>query len=98
MRVLSLLQLEMDSAGKNILDLLDKQLKKYGFSCQNCSAFCVDNVSVMLGQPKKVSAFVHKTNDKIFIHGCACHLIQLTALCAAKKLINVLLFEKKKYL
>ena len=32
MHALSLLQLEIDSSGKNIFDLLDKQLKKYGFS------------------------------------------------------------------
>ena len=88
-RVLSLPQLEIDSTSKNIFEFLDKQLKKHGLSWQNCSAFCAGNASVMLGQHKEVSAFVLKTNDKIFIHGCACHLIHLTELYAARELINV---------
>lgn len=84
--VLSLPQLEIDSTGKNIYDLLDNTLKKFGLSWQNCTAFCADNASVMLGQHKGVSAFVLRANDKIFVNGCACHLIHLTALHASKEL------------
>ena len=83
-------QLGIDSTGENTFNLLDKQLKKHELSSQRHSAFCTGNASVNLGQCKGVNAFVLKDNDKIFMHGCTCHLIHLTALHAARELITVL--------
>ena len=72
-----------------MFDLLDKQLKKHGLSWQNGSAFYADNA--ILDQQKRFSAFVPKSNDKLFIHSCVCHLIYLTELHAARELISIII-------
>ena len=68
-------------------------MKKHGLSWQNGSAFCADNA--MLGQQKTVSAFVLKSNDELFIHGCVCHLILLIAQHAAREPLNVYYYLRK---
>lgn len=73
------------STGENIFNLMDTQVKKHS-EWTYCISYGSDNAAVMMGEKKGVAAFVLKKNKDIFVTGCTCHLIHLSASKAALKL------------
>ncbi len=69
------------STGENIFNLINTVLQEHS-EWRNCIAFSSDNANVMMGRKKGVAGFLKEQSD-IFITGCTCHLIHLTASKAA---------------
>eukprot|EP00057_Strongylocentrotus_purpuratus_P020198 XP_011674672.1 PREDICTED: uncharacterized protein LOC105443327 [Strongylocentrotus purpuratus] len=77
------------STGKNIFLLMDGVLKENNIPWKNVIAYSADNAAVMMGRLSGVALFVKKENEDIFILGCPCHLLHLSA----EKGVNVLPFS-----
>ena len=63
--------------GENVFSLLNDTLKAQGISWNYCVAYRSDNAAVLMGSESGVCSFVKKVNDKVFVSGCMCHLINL---------------------
>ncbi|KAJ8032743.1 Zinc finger MYM-type protein 6 [Holothuria leucospilota] len=85
--LLSVKECKVSSTGKNIFDLLDNTLQRYKIPWRNCICFGTDNASVMVGHKSGVAAFLKEANSDIYIQGCPCHLMHLTAEKASKELL-----------
>ena len=93
---------EICSTGKNIFNLMDMQIRKHAHNqWNNCVAYCSDNAATMMGSKSGVAAFVKSAHPEIFVTGCTCHLLHLTAGKACKEIkdidINVLMFDISHY-
>ncbi|XP_030832549.1 uncharacterized protein DDB_G0271670-like isoform X2 [Strongylocentrotus purpuratus] len=65
---------------------MDSELKNWGISWKDCVSFGTDNASVMLGKHKGVAAYINKENPNVYISGCSCHLMHLSAKKGGKSL------------
>ena len=74
------------STGKNIFLLLDNALKENGISWNNVLCFSADNAAVMMGVRNGTAAFIKKEIPHVFILGCLCHRLHLSAEKGAKQL------------
>jgi hypothetical protein len=84
--LLSFPSLKEDATGKNIFNLLDKELQHFDIGWEKCMAVGSDNAAVMTGKHKGVIAYCREKNENVFMAGCPCHLLHLAAEKAAKEL------------
>jgi hypothetical protein len=81
--MLSLKECNQASTGENIFKALDEELTQLKIPWQNCISFAADNASVMTGKSKGVAAFRVEQIPSVYLLGCACHLMHLSASKAA---------------
>lgn len=78
-RLLSMENLEGDSTGANIANLLLGLLERHAIPVANCIAFSADNAPVMIGRKNGVAAKLKQQCPNMIVVGCPCHLIHLAA-------------------
>ena len=84
--MLSLKECAVASTGQNIFNLMNDELSRYKIPWENCLSFAADNASVMQGCRSGVASYVLKAAPAVYMVGCPCHLLHLTAGKAAGKL------------
>nr|KAG5693497.1 hypothetical protein BaRGS_006487 [Batillaria attramentaria] len=72
--------------GKNIFDIMARELKVHNIPWGNCVAFACDNANVMTGRHSGVYSFVAAENSQVHLANCCLHLVHI----AAKKGAEVL--------
>lgn len=88
--VLSVPTLEGPATGENIFRLIEKELVTHNIPWSNCLALGCDNANVMVGRKKGVYAYMLEAHKNIYLSGCICHLIHISAAHGAACLpINV---------
>lgn len=85
-RLLSLPVLEGESTGRNIGDLILRELERLNVPVENLIAFSADNAPVMLGNKNGVVSVLKAKQESLITIGCPCHLINLAAEKAAATL------------
>ncbi|XP_063216897.1 uncharacterized protein LOC134527858 isoform X1 [Bacillus rossius redtenbacheri] len=77
--VLSLPDLQGDSTGLNIGNLIINELERFNIPLKNMIAFSADNAAVMMGKKNGVVAVLKNRQENLFVMGCLCHRINLAA-------------------
>ena len=86
LQVVSVPNLEEESSGVNIANLVVKELEKLKIPLSNCIAMGSDNAPVMLGHKSGVISVLRSHQPEMLALGCPCHLINIAAQKAAKML------------
>lgn len=89
--LLSIPDLKECSTAANVLDLILKELDRFGIPLRNCSAFMSDNAAVMVGAKGVVGTLLKKAQPDMVSLGCGCHLINLAVKKATFKIDKLLI-------
>ncbi|KAK7476106.1 hypothetical protein BaRGS_00032660 [Batillaria attramentaria] len=84
--MLSLPFLSDRATGENIFQLIRRELEGAGIPWTNCIALGCDNANVMVGKDKGVYGFLKRMHPEMYLSGCVCHLIHISAQKASAQL------------